>query len=256
MKRRIALFVGVALLAWLSGLVARLPAAHALAWFAPEEVVAAGVSGTLWQGRAARIETGGPAVITSAAWELSGWQLLRGRLAADTRFRVAGLDASGRLARGPGQRVDVGGLGLRGSVSGVAPLLDRLGVEPAGQLLMRVEAATVADGRIERLDGRMQWSDAALTAPFKVEFGQVRARVGRAQAADGYTVELTGEGGALDIAGTIDLQPDGAWRADLQITPTASAPDGLRETLALAAQREGDGFRVRRSGRLALPAGG
>jgi hypothetical protein len=253
MKTRIALFVGVAVLAWLVGLVARLPAAHALAWFAPENVVAAGVSGTVWRGRAARIDTGGPAVITSVAWELSGWSFLRGRVAVDARFRVAGLEGAGRMARAPGERIDIDGLTLRGPAAGVGALAPGLLVEPAGQLLVRVEAATLADARIERLEARMQWSEAALTAPFELDLGQVRASVDSAPDGDGYTVDLTGEGGGLDIAGNVDLQPDGGWRSDLRLTPTASAPDGLRETLGLAAQREGDGFRVRRSGRLALP---
>lgn len=256
MKSRVALLGGVALLAWLWGLAAQLPAAHALAWFAPEGVTAAGVSGTLWQGRAARIDTGGPAPVTGAQWELSGWQLLRGRLAADTRFRVAGLEGNGFLASGPGERVDVDGLTLRGPAAGARALLAGLGVEPAGQLLVRVEAATLAGGRIERLAGRMQWSEASLSAPFALELGMVRASVEPAGDDGGYAIELTGEGGALDLAGEVDLQPDGRYRADLRLTPTASAPEGLRETLGLAAQSEGDGFRVRRSGRLRLPGGG
>lgn len=256
MKRRIALFAGVALLTWLAGLAAQLPAAWALAWFAPDGVTAAGVSGTLWQGRAARIETDAPVAITGAEWDLSGWQLLRGRVAADTRFRVAGLEGNGYLASGPGDRIDVDDLSLRGSVAGARALFSGQGVEPAGQLLLRVEAATLAAGRIERLTGRMQWSEAMLTAPFELELGAVRASVEPAGNGDGYALVLTGEGGALDIAGEVDLQPDGQYRADLRLTPTASAPGGLRETLDLAAQRDGDGFRVRRGGRLALPEGG
>lgn len=256
MKGRFALFAGAALLAWLCGMAARFPATHALAWFAPENVVAAGVSGTLWQGRAARIDTGGPAVITGAEWDLAGWQLLRGRLAADTRFMVAGLEGNGYLARGPGGRIDVDGLALRGPAAGVRALFSGLGVEPAGQLLVRVDEATLAAGRIERLAGRMQWSEAALTAPFEIELGMVRASVEPVGNGDGYAIELTGEGGALDIAGVANLQRDGEYRVDLRLTPTASAPDGLRETLGLVAQREGDGFRVRRSGRLSLPGGG
>lgn len=256
MKRRIALFTGVALLALLSGLAAQLPAAHALAWFGPTGVTATGVKGTLWRGRAAHIDTGGPVAVTGAEWDLSEWQLLRGRLAADTRFRVAGLEGSGYLASGPGDRIDADGLTLRGSAAGLGALLPRLAVEPAGQLLLRVEAVTLAGGRIERLAGRMQWGEAALTAPFGLELGTVRARVEPAGNGAGYAIELTAEGGALDIEGTVGLQPDGQYRADLRLTPTASAPDGLRETLSLAAQREGDGFRVRRSGRLELPGGG
>lgn len=255
MKRRIALFVGVALLAWLSGLAVQLPAAHALAWFLPDGVTAAGVSGTLWHGHATRIDTDGPASITDAEWDLSAWQLLRGRLAADTRFRVAGLEGNGYLATGPGDRIDVDDLTMRGPAAGAQALFPGLGIEPAGQLLVRVQAATLAAGRIERLTARMQWSDAMLTAPFELEFGAVRASVEPAGSGGGYALELNGEGGALDIAGGVDLQPDGQYQADLRLTPTASAPDGLRETLGLAAQREDDGFRVRRGGRLTLPGG-
>jgi len=253
MKKRLALFVGAALLAWLWGLAAQFPAARAVAWFAPQDVTAAGVSGTLWQGRVERIDTGGPVAVTGAEWDLSGWRLLRGRLAGDTRFRVAGLEGNGYLATGPGGWIDVDGLSLRGPAAGVSAALSGLGVELDGQVLVRVEEATLAAGRIERLAGRMQWSGAALSAPFGLELGMVRASVEPAGNGDGYAIELTGEGGALDIAGVANLQPDGQYRVDVRLTPTASAPDGLRETLGLAAQREGDGFRVRRSGRLALP---
>lgn len=251
MKRRIALFAGAALLAWVAGLAVQFPAARAMDWFAPDGMTAAGVSGTLWRGRATHIEAGAPVPITGAEWTLSPWKLLRGRLAADTRFRLAGLAGDGHVVSGPGERIEVDGLALRGPAAGARELFPGLGVEPAGQLLVRVEAATLAAGRIERLSGRMQWSEARLVAPFDLELGRVRASV--EPSGSGYTIELTGEEGALDIAGSVELQPDGRYRTYLRLTPTARAPAGLRETLGLAAEREGDGFRVRRSGRLALP---
>lgn len=255
MKRRLALLTGAGVLAWVLGLVVHLPATRAVPWFAPEGIQAAGVSGTLWRGRADRVDTAGPATITGVEWELAGLHLLRGQLAADTRFRLAGLEGHGYLTTGPGDRIEVEGLALRGSAAGIGPLLPQLAVGLDGQLLMRLEEAALADGRIERLHGRLQWSEARVTTPFDLDLGRVRATVAPAVEGADYAVELTGEGGGLDIAGEVDLQRDGRYRADLLLTPTATAPDGLRETLDFAAQREGDGFRLRRGGRLALPRG-
>lgn len=248
MKRRIALLVVVGLFAWLAALVATFPAAHAVAWFAPAGVDAAGVSGTVWRGRAARIDPGGPAALTAVEWDVAVLQLFTGHVAADTRFQVAGLEGNGRFARGFTGALEADAVTLRGPAARAGGLLRGVPLELRGQLLLRLEDATLADGRIERLRGRFQWSEAAVAAPVELGLGLLRAGIEPSPERPGYGIEIQGGGGALDVEGGVELRPDGRYSADLYLEPTDDAPDGLRETLGMAAQRDGDGFRIRRSG--------
>lgn len=48
-----------ALVVFLLGLVARMPADVALGWVLPDEVATRGISGTVWRGRIAAVEVAG-----------------------------------------------------------------------------------------------------------------------------------------------------------------------------------------------------
>lgn len=253
MKGRIVLLAAAGLAAWIVGLAATLPADRALAWFAPDGVEARGVMGTAWQGRAARIDTAAGVPVHDVRWDASAWRLLTGTVAADARFRLAGLEVDGRFARGPGGSLHGRDITVRGPVGGLAPLFPGLPVAFTGDLLARIEAVGVDAGRIVALAGRLQWSDARVNALSQVTLGRVRATIEPAGDRPGFRVNLEGGGGDLDIDGRVRLEPDGRYRADLELAPTPDAPGGLRETLGLVAQPDGDAFRLRRSGELRLP---
>lgn len=253
---RLLLLAGVGLVAFLLGLVARLPADRAVAWFAPENVELQGVRGTAWSGRAAHLDYGGPVPVTALDWDLAAWRLVTGTTVADVELEWAGLTGRGTLARGLGGDLRVRDALVRGPVAGVARAFGGLGLQLEGDLLGRIEDAALVDGRIERLAGRAEWSDAAITAPLALELGRVRVAVEAAEGRPGQRVTISSAGGALAIDGTVDLRPDGRYRADLRLRPAADAPGGLRDTLGMIARRDGDAFRLRRSGRLPAPGGG
>ncbi len=254
--RRVLLLAGIGLLAWAIGLVARLPADRVLAWFAPAGVEVRGASGTLWEGRAARVDFGQPVPVRSLTWDLSAWRLVTARAVADVAFDWAGLDARGTLASSAGGDLHLAAASVRGPVAGIARAFPGTGLALEGRLVARIDAAALADGRIADLAGRMQWSDAAVTAPLPLELGEVRVDMAAAEGEPGHRLDVTGDGGALGIDGRVELQPDGRYRADIRLQPTARAPDGLRETLGMFARRDGDAFRLRRSGRLPRIGGG
>ena len=115
------------------------------------------------------------------------------------------------------------------------------------------QAVIAADGRPQRVQARFQWSDARLTAPIRLSLGTVRGRLAPVEGGPDHRLELTGSDGQLAIDGDIRLEPNGRYHTDLLLTPAANAPPGLVDTLALFARREGNAFRIRGSGQLALP---
>ena len=253
MSRRPILLIAVALVAWLVGMVATLPATRALGVIAPN-VEAAGVHGTFWSGGARRMSFGGPAPATAVQWDLSAWRLLTGQIAGRVSFDFAGLDARAHFARSLDGAVAVDEAIARGPGGSLASLVLDPAVAAAGDLLARVDEALVgADGRPRRVQARFQWSDARLTAPIRLSLGTVRGRLAPVQGSPDHRLELSGSDGQLAIEGDIRLEPDGRYHTDVLLTPAANAPPGLADTLALFARREGNAFRIRGSGRLALP---
>lgn len=260
MKRRLAALVGLGLGTWLIALVATVPAAWALALLEPHGVEPAGVSGTVWDGRAQLLALDRGPRLRSVEWEVVSWRLLTGRLAADVGLELAGARAEGRLARTLDGRVEAIGIAVRGGVEGLAGMVaERVGRSPPaaldGHLRARIDRAVVADDRLRTVAGRFEWSDAAITAPVEIALGTVRGRL--APADDSHRLRVDGSGGAVAIDGVVAIDADGGYRADLRLEPTPAAPPGLAELLADAAGQRGGGlsrddgaFRLVRRGRL------
>jgi hypothetical protein len=255
--RRLALLIGLGLLAWAVAMIATLPASRALALFTSDDVRAAGVEGTFWAGRARRVGVGAPAPATGVEWQIAPAGLLTASIAGQGAFDFVGLAVHGQFSRGlGGERLVLRRTTAEGPVDGLAQLARNPLVGLGGELMARVEAAVLDAGRLERLQGRFQWREARLTAPVQLGLGHVRGKVAPVSDGPGHRLELRNQGGDLGIQGSVVLEPSGAYHADLLLTPAADAPAGIADTLRLFARREQAGFRVRHSGRLPLGDGG
>lgn len=253
MSRRAALalvLLGVAV--YTLALVATVPAARALAWIDPPGVEVQGAAGSVWDGTAERVvlqrQPDLPA-LTGIGWDVAAWRLLTGRLQAEVRAGVAGLEADGRVVAGPGGELRLAGFTLRGPVG---PLLEQapLPVAASGTLLARIERARWVAGQPRDVRGRAVWSGARLQAPLALSLGNVLLEVEPDEG--GQRARIGAEGGELAIDGNARLQADGRWQLDLKLVPSAEAGERLPELLTLMGAREdGQGnYRLRRSGSL------
>lgn len=248
-RRFTVLLVILGLLGLLGGAIASFPAARAVAWGAPAHVDAAGVSGTVWAGRADRVAFGGPAPVENLSWQLASWQLLSGRLAGEADFRLAGLAVDGRFAAMSGGRVAVRDATLEGAAAPLAELAPVPVLAVDGEVLARIEEAVLEQRRPRKLQGRFQWREARIIAPVQMELGEVRGNV-TPDDSGGHVLQLDSSGGQVVLDGSVELAGDGRYRVDVSLTPAADAPARIADTLGMFARREGEAYVIRQSGRL------
>lgn len=221
------------------------------AWLAarllPAGVQAAGYAGTLWSGRAARVQAAGLA--GSVRWSLRPWPLLRGCLALQVAARLPEGRLQARVRRCLAGTTEVTGL------AGMLParLLARAapgeGVQPAGRIRVRIDRMLVVDAWPVELEGTVRWQGARLRAPAPLVLGDLVARLGVQGAR--IRVRLDDAGGPLDVEGELLLVRDGTWHLEGTLAPRPGADAGLRQALALLGPADARGrHRFEAGGRL------
>lgn len=249
MRRRVAILLGAGLLGALAGLVAHLPAGHAVAMMAPADIAARGVAGTVWRGSARRVDYGGPVAITALRWRVSALGLLTGTLAVDAGFDVAGghADADVTVARGDGIRIR--DATFRGAAAGMAPLLPALAVALEGEVIARIDGGRWTGERPADVQARILWERARIRAPASVALGDVVAEI-RPRPDGGHRMTVENRDGALAVDGGGDADADGRYRLQLRLRPGPEVSAEVLEFLRAHAERDNGAFVVRDSGRL------
>ncbi|MEX2577092.1 MAG: type II secretion system protein N, partial [Halofilum sp. (in: g-proteobacteria)] len=237
------------LLAYLMALVATVPAARALA-YADTDVAASGVQGTVWSGAAQRADFGGPLPVSELHWDTRLWPLFTGELAADAQFTVAGARVDGRFARQADGALVARDANIRGPANALLQLVQAPALSVEGEVLGRIQQATVRAGQVRMLTGRFQWDGATLVDPLRIALGTVRGRI-RPVEDNMHEIELESSGGDVASEGVVRLFANGRYEIELTMNPTRDAPDHVADTLSMLARRNDNGdFVLRQSGQL------
>ena len=224
-------------------MVARFPAATAFAWFAPAEVQAFGVTGTVWSGEAKLINAGG-LQLRNTEWNVKILRLLTGRLSGPFRTRWGGgfIEADG-------------GVNLTGTISlenvkgsfDIAPLNNVLGIPNIGGIAtVDLSEVIIRDNWPQRLVGRGELR--SLSSPLMGRGdAQFIGDVGflfntdTETALNTVTGQLQDTGGPLQLNGTLILTPPGNYDLKTRLKARASAPETLQQNLKFLGSPEADG---------------
>lgn len=238
----------IAVLAYVVALALTLPAVQALRFADTAPAQLAGVHGTFWRGGARQVVVQ-DFVIDDVRWRLLPLKLFTGELAAALEARYAGGPAAATVALDWRRELHVRALDYRLDARRLVDFMPLPIVEFSGDIDTRVEQLTLSEGALQRIDGKVLWKAASLTAPFATRLGDYRLDLQSTER--GHRAQLDGSGGALNAQGELTLQRDGRFVADLTFRPTRSAPPELVEQLDFLArkQRNGD-YVLRRNGRL------
>jgi hypothetical protein len=255
-KWRVAGLVLLGLVAFLAFLLARAPAdrIYGLAEpYLPGEVSLYGLSGSLWEGRATAVEAGGIR-LHGLSWDLHTAALLTGSVSLGIAVEDRHLEMQAHVEREldgtlhlsvPRGRLAIPP--LQGQTRWRHPALE-------GEVFLRELEATLADGALQRADGRITWREAAVTVAQRAELGDLEVTLETPEAGGtrGQVTEL-GEG-PLEADGEVTLSPEGRWRVDAVVT--ATDPESvLGRSLAMMAEEAPEGgHRLRYSGRITLPS--
>lgn len=239
MRKQLIAYVVLGLLAYLLFLVWTFPAERAAALIRTKapQLQLAGVTGTVWSGRAATLQYQGQR-LSRFKWQFQPLALFTGR----AQFAIA-FDGEGRSGR-----ADVG-LSLDGSVVAqavtaqlpIAELTPLFGVPVSlsGLIEVKLDELTVANDKIQSAQGEVQWRDAAVTSPVAQPLGAFSAQL--TTEAAGIKAQLRDEGGPLQLDGTVRLINDGSYQFSAKVAVRDPQQVMLQQALQAAGRQEPDG---------------
>lgn len=222
-----------AVLVFLLGLVARMPADVVLGWVLPDPVATRGISGTVWHGHIAAIEVEGVS-LGPVDWRWRPAALLRARLGADVEAGLPGGFFNGRIAVGLG---DVVLQDVRASAA-LAPMTRRSSIGAAqGTARLAATMVAIADGWPTAIEGELRLSDLRYAGAGNVPLGGYRLRFD-GTAADNPAFPVAGllasdESGPFEVDGVLRLGPGRAYALNASVSPRANAPAELQRALSV-----------------------
>lgn len=239
MRKQLFAYTALGLIAYLLFLIATFPADRALALLRPQlpQLQAAGVSGTVWSGRAAVIQYQGQR-LARFTWQFQPLALLRGRAGFAIAFEGEGRSGSADVAITPGGTVTADALKARLPMAELSSLL-QLPVELGGALDADLQRLEISGGRITRADGQLVLRNAAVTSPVAQPLGAFSAQLSSEDA--GVRAQIRDEGGPLQLEGTLRLINDGSYQFSARASVRDPQQTMLKQVLSMAGRQEPDG---------------
>lgn len=213
-------------------LVVQFPAIHAYR-FAREplqsavpQLQLAGIDGSVWSGRVESLVYR-KALLGEMSWKLSPFSLLIGKAQIDTLLQSKNGYVQSEVSTPLG-----GGLVELINTKGQLPISELTRFTPYmpvaldGMVSMDLdEVAVAADGHLLRAEGTLIWSQAKMTAPQALAFGDLQVTL-HTEAEGEVSGDISDRGGPLKVKGTLKLSPDRSYdiRATVAVAPNAPAP--------------------------------
>ncbi|HEX2239504.1 MAG TPA: type II secretion system protein N [Gammaproteobacteria bacterium] len=229
--------IAFGVVAFVVSLIITVPAQLAGPYLLPAHVHAAGLEGTVWQGKANRLQVWG-FDLGAVSWDLQPLALFLGRLQSEVSIDRPDLQGQGTIAVGLGTFRFVN-MHMTGQAEVLAPLLIAYGVSIDGSLEANIQTVEVTDRGPQAADGAIMWREARLVRPVALALGDVNVTV--RQDGDKAVADLKNTGDTLHLAGGARLQPDWKYDARLRIEPTDTTPKDVRNTLALLGRPDPNG---------------
>lgn len=219
-----------------------------LAWTAPAEVAyryardrfgpieLSGISGSVWQGRAAQVAAFGQG-LGALDWRVAKRPLLSRRADAQLTLGGAGIDGSTRIEAG-GDTVRLEALELTLPARLLGPALDIPALVFEGDIALDVPEAEIAGGYLRSARGTASWKEIGVQGAAVARLPGVRADF--APSPDG-AIEATIRdlGGALAVDGRVTIR-DGKFTSETRLSLREPAPQ-LEEMLKFIGERTPDG---------------
>lgn len=209
-----------------AGLIIFFPARVAYRWFAPTTVSFGGISGSVWKGEASQAEFGG-FYLQDLGWRIKPLSLITGKL----KYRVAASPASGfidgQVALNLSNRITISD--LRGSMP--LQIFERAtsvrGLR--GTLNVQFERLIVENGLPVAANGHLEVSNLVAPNIHRASIGGYRAEFFTQDA--GVIASIEDTDGLIDIAGSLQLSPDGTYQFVAQLAAKNNTPANIKQQL-------------------------
>lgn len=226
------------ILVFLVVLVASFPARIAYDWFAPPDLQLSGISGSIWNGKAAQALAAG-AYIQDITWRFKPASIMSGEIT----FRTSGRPASGSLVADVG--VSPGGRLALSDVSGNLPLdlihpaFQEFGIR--GDINLSFSSVIIQDGLPVDATGQITVANFFSSALSADRLGDYKAEF---RTVDGNVIaDVEDTAGVLDVAGQIALSPDRSYVFLGEVLARPDAPRTVTDTLPYLGSPDARGYR-------------
>jgi len=231
MKNKTLIIIGVAV--FFAGLLIQAPARLVTLFLPADSISMSGVSGSLWNGSAERINVDG-FLLNRTSWNLHVLSLLTGRAAADVATSWSNSEISGYVSASAGGSLNVSE--LEGFID-LNTLRGAMDFPVGGMARISVEELAVSDNWPEALVADIEVRDLTFPDPINrrnIAVGNFSLSFAAPDINADDIVEglLTDAGGPLELNGKVLLTPPNSYsmNADVKARPEASKDlsDGLR----------------------------
>ncbi len=218
------------------------PASVVLSRLGSAGIIASGVSGSIWNGRAQVLQVRG-ANIGSVEWRLHFLPLLTAQAQADVKVTRADGFANTRLSVGPSGNLQLQALSASLPLSALPANVIPGGW--SGTLNAKFNEVAVDNGWPTRVDGSIDVVDVTGPARKPANMGSYRVLFDPATAtADTLQGALSDTGGGpLQIAGTVQLKSDRSYVVDAFVATRPDAPRNLAKSLEYLGPPDAEGRR-------------
>ena len=227
-------FIGLAIF-----LLATLPVHFGLKYL-PDSlpIVITGAQGTIWNGQAADIRWQNQS-LGQLEWELHALPLLKAQLKTDFTLTGKDLNAHGEASVMSDQTLRFTDTSLRAQLAALPIAKAQLLVTPEGTLNASIRDLVYAENLVQSADADFIWKPASITSPVKYDLGEIELKVtGENARLEG---KLDSRNSPLQATGTLELSPQGLFKADILLTPNKTTPRELRDMLPMLGKPDHNG---------------
>jgi len=216
----------LAVLTVVVALIFTFPARVAYRWMAPPLVQLSGIEGTVWNGSAREFATNG-VYLRDLNWRMRPLQLLAGK----ARYDISGTPASGffesEVAIGFGNTVTLTNLSAAVPMQMFEAAANIDGLR--GNASLQFERLELTAGRATAMDGTVDVADLSVGFLSSSPLGGYRAEFFTQE--NGIVASIEDIDGVVDLAGSLQLNPDKTFAFLGQIVQKPNTPESLRNQL-------------------------
>jgi general secretion pathway protein N len=242
-------WVALGLSAYFIFLLATLPASLATNRLQKQGVIASGVSGSIWNGRATSLQMRGQ-YLGAVQWKIHPSRLLLGRLNLDINVKRDDGYLDANISVRSGDRMELTDLRASLPIPALTALANMSGTGGGmlsgwkGVLQLQLTELAVEKGWPTQIIGRIEATDLVGPARQPASIGSYKIEFGPQATAGELQGNITSQAdGPLDVVGVVRLLPARQYVIDAQVGTRDSTPASIRKALEYLGTADAQGRR-------------
>ena len=240
----------IGVVSYLLFLIAQAPASL-LQQFLPAEsgISLNGLQGALWSGRAGNVRIQ-QHQLSNVQWSFNGWKLFTGKLAADIKAQFRGQAVSASIGLSAPGALTLDDTRAQIDAATVGELVQIPIAQLGGRVQIALDHVELPRGAPPVASGMIIWKQASVTVAETVSLGDVNIQLQDAGDPPLLAV-ISNRGGDIRLSGKASVKRNGDYQLQLNLKPSTSSSDNVRNSLKMFARPQNDGsYQIDNNGNL------